>query len=69
MTITALSSIFEVECDSCEDTQEHDRDETAGYGEDNGFGAMIASLKDDGWKVYKSDTEEWRHLCPDCRDE
>jgi len=60
---------FEIECDFCGATQEHEKDITAQYGEDNGFMDMIQSLKDDGWKIYKSDeTGEWNHLCQHCRD-
>lgn len=59
---------FEVECDLCGVTQSHDKDVTAGYQEDNGFMDMIQSLKDEGWKIYKSYMGEWNHLCPDCKD-
>ena len=59
---------FVVECDLCGITEEYDKDITAEYGEDNGFMSMIESLKEENWKIYKSETGEWSHLCPDCND-
>jgi len=68
MSISDNGDEFEVECDLCESTQTHDKDITAGYGEDNLFFDMIQSLKDDGWRIYKSsEGGEWRHICPDCK--
>ena len=69
MTIHDHFDSFEVECDICGCTQEHDKDITAHYGENNGFEAMIESLKEDGWGIHKSEeTGEWIHLCPDDTD-
>ena len=67
MTINSNEDAFEVECDMCECTQEHEKDISAEYGEDNGFMDMIQSLKDDGWRIGRAtETGDWYHFCPDC---
>jgi len=71
MSISDEGDVFILECDGlgCDVTQEHDKDETAMYGEDNGFADMITSIQKEGWRIYKSDvTGEWAHFCPGCRD-
>ena len=69
MTIHNRVDEFEVECDLCGVTETFEKDMTAQYGEDNGFVAMIDRLKEDNWKIHKSeDTGEWGHLCSDCTD-
>jgi hypothetical protein len=66
---TDRDDVFILECDGCNITQEHDKNPEAMYGEDNGFSDMIASIKQEGWRIYKSDvTGEWAHFCPGCRD-
>ena len=58
---------FAVECDICGITESHEKDLTAQYGEDNGFAAMIETLKEEGWSISKSDeTGQWLHICPGC---
>ena len=66
MTISTNPDNFEVECDFCGITEEFEKDLSARFDEDNGFFSMIEQLKADGWKIYKSDTGEWSHLCPGC---
>lgn len=31
------------------------------------FKESIAEAKEEGWKVFKKNTDEWGHICPFCR--
>lgn len=48
------------ECDDCGTDTEHQLQGCRDFLE------FVAELKDDGWKVFKDEDGEWRHLCPDC---
>ncbi len=44
-------------CDECGDTYE-----AAGSWKD-----VWEAARQDGWRAFKSDDEEWQHACPSCR--
>ena len=67
MTIHNHINNFEVECDLCGTSEDFDKDINIKFSVNNVFSEMIQSLKDDGWKIYKSEIfDEWNHLCPSC---
>lgn len=44
-------------CDICgEEYEVYDRD----------FRAAWEDAKDDGWRCFKNDDDEWEHRCPEC---
>jgi hypothetical protein len=45
-----------MECDVCEQALEM-------YGE---FVECIQEAKDNNWKIFKSDDDQWEHYCPRC---
>jgi hypothetical protein len=48
---------FEMECDTCGETEFFDR---------TYFRDFIADAKASGWKITKDDEGNWIHTCPTC---
>ena len=44
-------------CDRCQ--EEHEI-------QSHSFSDAWQSAKDDGWRCFKNDDDEWEHRCPDC---
>lgn len=57
MTIEQNEAGFEVICNQCDYVEIFN-----GYD----FSELIARIKQLGWRIYMSSSEDWEHLCPDC---
>lgn len=49
---------FDVACDRCPNS-------ATTIDTDGDWHAMIAELKDEGWRIQKDD-DDWIHICPGC---
>jgi len=57
MTVNQDGNDYEFECDRCGECGDYS-------GSD--FHEAWGDARNDGWRAFKNDVDQWEHRCPDC---